>query len=64
MTSRGAHTLRVDLEDFDGSTVYATYGVFNISDRADNYRLHVSGYSGTAGQSATGVVASEIKFCT
>nr|KAG5693647.1 hypothetical protein BaRGS_017377 [Batillaria attramentaria] len=38
------YTLRVDLEDFDGSTAYAEYRDFSISGPDDFYRLHVGEY--------------------
>ncbi len=40
--------LRVDLKDFEGNSAYAKYRNFAIGDSADQYRLIVSGYSGTA----------------
>ena len=43
--------IRFDLEDFDGNTKYAEYRTFYIDGENDNYRLHVSSYSGTAGDS-------------
>ena len=43
--------LRVDLEDFDGNKKYAEYTTFKVADEADNYRLLIGGYSGTAGDS-------------
>ena len=43
--------LRVDLEDFNGDTRYAEYTTFKVSDKADNYRLLIKGYNGTAGDS-------------
>ena len=43
--------LRVDLEDFEGNITYAEYTNFNVADEADNYRLFVEGYNGTAGDS-------------
>nr|KAG5693354.1 hypothetical protein BaRGS_017647 [Batillaria attramentaria] len=51
LTSTQSFTLRVDLEDFDGNTTYAEYRNFSISGPDDFYRLHISGYSGTAGDS-------------
>ncbi|KAI1888505.1 hypothetical protein AGOR_G00185850 [Albula goreensis] len=41
--------LRIELEDFDGVREYAKYDQFYISNEYLNYRLSVSGYSGTAG---------------
>nr|KAG5712543.1 hypothetical protein BaRGS_011517 [Batillaria attramentaria] len=46
LTSSRQHSLRVDLEDWDGSTAYAEYWEFSISGPDDDYRLHASGYSG------------------
>ena len=43
--------LRVDLEDWEGNKAYATYSEFSVGDAASGYRLSVSGYSGTAGDS-------------
>ncbi len=43
--------LRIDLEDFDQNSRYAKYGLFAIRDSAAIYRLTVSKYSGTAGDS-------------
>jgi len=51
LTKRKNMMIRVDLEDFDGSKVYAEFRTFYIDGESDNYRLHVSSYSGTAGDS-------------
>ena len=53
LTKEGSNTLRVDLEDFDGNTVYANYSTFSISNGSTEYILTVGGYSGTAGDSLT-----------
>ena len=45
--------LRVDLADFDGNVRYAKYNTFSIGDSVSKFRLTVSGYSGTAGDSLT-----------
>ncbi len=42
--------LRVDLEDFENGTRYAEYAHFVIDSENDNFTLHVSGYSGNAGE--------------
>ena len=42
--------LRIDLEDWRGATRFATYSTFSIGARS-GYRLNVSGYAGTAGDS-------------
>ena len=49
----GANELRIDLEDYSGSTAYAKYSSFNVGNSSSKYRLSVSGYSGTAGDSIT-----------
>ncbi|CAH1271105.1 PKD1L3 [Branchiostoma lanceolatum] len=53
MTSQKGYTLRVDLTDWDGSTVYAEYSSFSVGSAADKYRLSISGYTGTAGDGIT-----------
>nr|CAB3245534.1 ficolin-2-like [Phallusia mammillata] len=53
MTSGRNCRLRIDLRGFDDSTAYAQYTSFAIDDESDNYRLHVSGYNGMAGDSLT-----------
>lgn len=40
---------RVELEDWEGNVWYAEYSQFQVGDLNSNYRLNVSGYSGTAG---------------
>ena len=45
--------LRVDLADFIGIDKYAKYSTFSVGDDDDKFRLTVSGYSGTAGDSIT-----------
>jgi len=47
----GNHELRVDLESLDGETAYARYNSFNVGDSSTEYKLSVSGYTGTAGKS-------------
>ena len=43
----GYTILRVELED-GSESAYAEYSSFSIADENDKYRIHVSGYSGTA----------------
>ena len=45
--------LQVDMGDFETNTAYAKYSHFSIEGSLHDYRLHVSGYSGTAGDSFT-----------
>ena len=43
--------LRVDLADFNCNERYAKYSTFRVGDDESKFRLTVSGYSGTAGDS-------------
>ena len=43
--------LRVDLQDFYENSRYAKYTSFSVGNSLSKYRLSVSGYSGTAGDS-------------
>ena len=49
LTKRKDMMIRFDLEDFDGKTALAEYRQFYIDGESDNYTVHVSGYSGSAG---------------
>ncbi|XP_068460743.1 tenascin isoform X3 [Clinocottus analis] len=52
ITAGGQYELRVDLKD-KGETAYAQYDKFSISEPRTRYKVHVGGYSGTAGDSMT-----------
>ena len=47
--SQGHYELRIDLEDWNNETRYATYNAFDITGPESNYKLKVAGYFGTAG---------------
>ncbi|XP_056016278.1 microfibril-associated glycoprotein 4-like isoform X1 [Ostrea edulis] len=51
LTKSGNHVLRVDLQRFNGQKAYAKYSKFSVGDESRKYRLIVSGYRGTAGDS-------------
>ena len=51
LTASRPSSLRVDLEDWNRVRVYAKYENFRIGDEQAKYRLEVSSYSGTAGNS-------------
>ncbi|XP_028517410.1 ryncolin-1-like [Exaiptasia diaphana] len=51
LTARTPSSLRVEIEHWDGTQIYAKYGSFSVGDESDKYRLRVGGYSGTAGDS-------------
>ena len=48
---RAQSELRVDMEDFDRERRYAQYSSFRVANAYLKYRLEVSGYAGTAGDS-------------
>jgi len=54
LTASRPSSLRVELEDWSGTRVYAKYGRFNVGDEHAQYRLEVGSYSGTAGDSLIG----------
>lgn len=45
--------LRIEMEDWAGKKYYAVYNHFRVDGLKHNYRLHVSGYHGNAGDSMT-----------
>ena len=49
LTNQTNNKLQVELEDFQGNTVYAEYDTFAVADEADNYTLTVAGYICTTG---------------
>ncbi|KAI8488195.1 Fibrinogen- domains (FReDs) [Branchiostoma belcheri] len=51
LTTQKNYTLRVELMDWENQTRYAEYDTFRVAGESDQYRLTVSGYSGTAGDS-------------
>ncbi|XP_047197053.1 tenascin isoform X3 [Hippoglossus stenolepis] len=52
ITAGGQYELRVDLRD-KGEAAYAQYDKFSVSEPRTRYKVHVGGYSGTAGDSMT-----------
>ncbi|XP_041372750.1 fibrinogen-like protein 1 [Gigantopelta aegis] len=51
LTSQKTHELMVDLGRFNGEIRHAAYSSFSVGSESDKFRLHVSGYSGNAGDS-------------
>ena len=49
LTASRLSSLRVELEDWNGSKAYANYGKFKIGDEQAQYRIEVGSVSGTAG---------------
>ncbi|XP_065056473.1 uncharacterized protein LOC135684750 [Rhopilema esculentum] len=54
LTKQKDMMIRFDLEDVDGKRVFAEYSTFYIDGQEKQYTLHVSSYSGTAGDSFSG----------
>ncbi|VDI32690.1 Hypothetical predicted protein [Mytilus galloprovincialis] len=55
ISTNGRHKLRVNLEEKSNGKYYAEYSTFRLEDEHSNYLLHVTGYSGTAGDSMENV---------
>ena len=70
LTTSRPTRLRVEMEDVNGNKAYATYSSFAIANESDSYRLAVSGYAGTSGDSLTTAgsnqnwIANGMKFST
>ncbi|XP_030596670.1 angiopoietin-related protein 7-like isoform X2 [Archocentrus centrarchus] len=47
LTNQGHYSLRIDLQDWSHAHKHALYHTFRIEDEDNQYRLHVSGFSGT-----------------
>ncbi|MGH0179360.1 UNVERIFIED_CONTAM: hypothetical protein FKN15_001459 [Acipenser sinensis] len=53
VTSSSVYTLRIVLKDWENNEVYSQYDHFHTDSEERNYRLHVKGYSGTAGRTSS-----------
>ncbi|XP_062589866.1 ficolin-2-like [Saccostrea cucullata] len=53
LTKKGDLELRIELQRFNGERAFAQYSTFSIGNEDSYYKLLVSGYSGTAGDSLT-----------
>ena len=62
--SKGRAELYVDMYDCDGVRKYARYSYFHVEGSSVNYKLHFSGYSGTAGDSFTAGGHNGVQFST
>ncbi|XP_072178687.1 techylectin-5A-like [Diadema setosum] len=51
LTAQRDYELRVELGDFQGNEAFAIYKSFKIDNETMKYRLHISNYSGNAGDS-------------
>ena len=48
ISSQARYELRIDMEDWNGESAYATYNAFEIGSAADKFRLTVGIYNGNA----------------
>ena len=65
LTTSAPQDLRIDLEDFQGNKRYARYSTFTVGNATTQYRLTVSGRTGTTGNSFDGFVfSSGARFST
>ena len=62
LTATSSASLHVDLEDFEGVSVFAHYSTFIVGNVDTKYTLTVGGYSGNAGDSLSG--HNSMKFST
>ncbi|XP_075460668.1 angiopoietin-2-like [Ascaphus truei] len=53
LTAHRLYTLRIQLRDWDGNEAYSLYDHFSLGSEELNYRLHLKGYSGTAGRTSS-----------
>ncbi|XP_034040512.1 angiopoietin-2a isoform X2 [Thalassophryne amazonica] len=50
LTNKQPYKLRIHLSDWEGNSGYSEYDQFSLDSEAQNYRIHLKGYSGTAGK--------------
>ncbi|ROL42477.1 Angiopoietin-2 [Anabarilius grahami] len=53
LTQEKQHVLRIDLTDWEGNTAFSKYEQFSLDGEKQNYRIHLSSYSGTAGRTSS-----------
>uniref|UniRef100_A0A673B4G5 Angiopoietin 2a n=1 Tax=Sphaeramia orbicularis TaxID=375764 RepID=A0A673B4G5_9TELE len=50
LTNQQSYKLRIQLSDWEGNSGFSQYDQFSLDSEAQNYRIHLKGYSGTAGK--------------
>ncbi|CAG09407.1 unnamed protein product [Tetraodon nigroviridis] len=50
LTNQQSYKLRIELSDWEGNSGFSQYDQFSLESEAQNYRIHLKGYSGTAGK--------------
>ncbi|XP_007904930.1 angiopoietin-2b isoform X1 [Callorhinchus milii] len=63
LTSQSPHVLRIQLKDWDGNEAFSLFDRFSLGSEEQKYRLHVKGYSGTAGRTSS-LTPSGTRFST
>uniref|UniRef100_A0A8C1HM69 Angiopoietin 2a n=1 Tax=Cyprinus carpio carpio TaxID=630221 RepID=A0A8C1HM69_CYPCA len=53
LTQEKQYVLRIDLMDWEGNTAFSKYEQFSLDGEKQNYRIHLNGYSGTAGRTSS-----------
>ncbi|KAM6922138.1 angiopoietin-2a [Lycodopsis pacificus] len=50
LTIQQSYKLRIQLSDWEGNSGFSQYDQFSLEGEAQNYRIHLKGFSGTAGK--------------
>ncbi|XP_035463028.1 angiopoietin-2a isoform X1 [Scophthalmus maximus] len=50
LTHQQSYKLRIQLSDWEGNSGFSQYDQFSLDGEEQNYRIHLKGYSGTAGK--------------
>ncbi|XP_061766292.1 angiopoietin-2a [Nerophis ophidion] len=50
LSSKHSYILRIQLSDWEGNSAFSQYDQFSLDGETQNYRIHLKGYSGTAGK--------------
>ncbi|KAM6916576.1 angiopoietin-2a [Xenentodon cancila] len=50
LTNQKSYKLRIQLSDWEGNSAFSQYDQFTLDNEAQHYRIHLKGYSGTAGK--------------
>ncbi|KAF7221332.1 angiopoietin-2a [Nothobranchius furzeri] len=50
LTNQKPHKLRIQLSDWEGNSAFSQYDEFFLDNEEQNYKIHLKGFSGTAGK--------------
>ncbi|KAK7141481.1 hypothetical protein R3I93_015582 [Phoxinus phoxinus] len=62
LTSQDDYTLRINLEDFEGSHRFAVYRKFKLDNEQNHYQLQFGVYTGNAGDALSGSYHPEVQW--